>query len=265
MKGAFGQVKIMWFTGKCTDASEEITVIIPTLFIYLIPLLFIVLNVCIKYFDFQVMERIFSYKLDYLFLPRLFYYLADGHMSIGSITAFVIYVATCLIITGSSFLDEKNMNASVDQAMLIASGQFSLLNFWLALLLSSKTSLLSKLIGIPFERRIKYHKAIVSLAMISGLVHVILNDKINRHIFYSYEEYGSSEAIPIYGLISYFLFSAMTLLAFEPIRRASYELFMLFHYLYIPAIGFLILHVEDAYVGFIPGLIFQCNFITCYI
>ena len=170
-----------------------------------------------------------------------------------------------MIIAGSSFLAEKNMNASVDQAMLIASGQFSLLNFWLALLLSSKTSLLSKLIGIPFERRIKYHKAIVSLAMISGLVHVILNDKINRHIFYSYEEYGSSEAIPIYGLISYFLFSAMTLLAFEPIRRASYELFMLFHYLYIPAIGFLILHVEDAYVGFIPGLIFQCNFITCYI
>ena len=261
----------MWLTGKCTDALEEVTAIIPTMYIYLIPLLFIALNLCMRYFDFQLMDRILSYKIDYLFLPRLFYYLTEGHVSIGSVTASVVYVAACLIITGSSFLAEKNMNASVDQAMLIASGQFSMLNFWLALLPSSKTSLFSKLIGIPFERRIKYHKAIVSLAMISGLVHVILNNKINRHIFYSYEEYGSAEAIPIYGLISYILFSAMTLLAFEPIRRASYELFMVFHYLYVPAIAFLILHVKDAYIGFIPGLFFQCKIIfppptfLCYI
>jgi hypothetical protein len=92
MKGAFGQVKIMWLTGKCTDVSDESTVIIPAMCIFLIPLLFIVLNACIKYFDLQAMEKILSYKLDYLFLPRLFYYLADGHMSIGSITAFVIYL-----------------------------------------------------------------------------------------------------------------------------------------------------------------------------
>jgi hypothetical protein len=46
----------------------------------------------------------------------------------------------------------------------------------------------------------------------------------------------------------------MCLLAFEPIRRVKYEIFLIFHYLYIPVVVFLALHVKSTLFGFIPGL-----------
>jgi hypothetical protein len=45
----------------------------------------------------------------------------------------------------------------------------------------------------------------------------------------------------------------LCILALEPIRRRFYELFRLAHMLYIPAIVFLIFHVDGAGWGFIPG------------
>jgi len=91
--------------------------------------------------------------------------------------------------------------------------------------------------------------------MIGGLVHLSLNKKLNNSIFYSITPVGANNAIPYYGYCAYIIFSTMTILAVDPIRRACYEIFMVSHFLYIPAIAFLIAHVDGAYYGFIPGLL----------
>ena len=192
-------------------------------------------------------------------------YIADGDLSVGTILGGLLYLVGIAVIGGSVYSVNISAGATSDSAYLLAFGDISLMNFWMALLPSSKTGVFSRLVGIPFERRIRYHKGIVLLAMASGLGHVLLAWKIKTDIFYSTEAVGSKPVIPLYGLIAYILFSSMTLLALEPVRRLSYELFNVFHLLYIPAIAFLILHVNGAIVGFIPGLVLHGTVVVVYI
>lgn len=125
---------------------------------------------------------------------------------------------------------------------------------------NSRTSLVLWLTGVPFERAVRYHKFTAALGVLSGLIHLLMVNKTAKDIFYSDVPTGTAaEVVPLYGALSFFTFSAMSLLAFEPIRRRQYQLFLLFHHLYIPAIVFLVLHVPYALVGFYPGIALRGN------
>lgn len=116
------------------------------------------------------------------------------------------------------------------------------MNFWIALLPSAKTSAVLKFTGVPFERAIRYHKLASILVVFGALTHLLLNRKLQASIMYSFDSVGTKEIVPVYGFISFILICSMGLMAVEPIRRAQYEIFKIFHYLYIPAIIFAILH-----------------------
>lgn len=47
------------------------------------------------------------------------------------------------------------------------------MNMWLAMLPSTRTSVLTKLHGIPFERTVRYHKMFTTTAMILGVMHAL--------------------------------------------------------------------------------------------
>ena len=122
---------------------------------------------------------------------------------------------------------------------------------------NARTSLFLKLTGVPFERAVRYHKLTAALGVLAGLIHLLMVNKTTKDILFSTAPYGRENVIPLYGALSFFTFSAMSLFAFEPVRKVQYELFIVFHYLYIPALIFLILHVPYAVYGFIPGFVLR--------
>ena len=65
------------------------------------------------------------------------------------------------------------------------------MNMWLAMLPSSRTSVLTKLHGIPFERTVRYHKMFTTTGMIIGVLHTVSaarvhGDKVNLAFFLRY-------------------------------------------------------------------------------
>jgi len=58
-----------------------------------------------------------------------------------------------------------------------ALGKTAILNFWLALLPTAKSSFLLPLLGIPFERAIKWHKLCTYLGLFLALMHLIANNQ----------------------------------------------------------------------------------------
>jgi hypothetical protein len=99
--------------------------------------------------------------------------------------------------------------------------------------------------------------------MVSGLIHLFLTyaSPMKSLMFYSSSP-TTAEVVPLFGLLAYICMSVMALMAFEPIRRLNYELFLSIHKLYIPAIVLLILHVPKLAYGFIPGVLLHiCDFV----
>jgi len=113
------------------------------------------------------------------------------------------------------------------------------------------------LFGVPFERAVKYHKIVVSWSLLWAGIHLIANYSACEDVLLSSEPYGPANVVPVMGLIAFILFCSMSLMAFEPIRRAQYEIFSYFHKIYWLAIFFVFLHVKSKALGFLPGMLLQ--------
>ena len=164
-----------------------------------------------------------SYKLNLHILSEPVKKVADGDVTVENLSAAVLYFALVAILAGIIFKESEDLNASSDKSLMLACGNFSLMNFWMALLPCSKTGIFSAMVGVPFERRIRYHKGFVALAMISGLVHLLLSRNLNGNgIISSFDVVGSKEVVPVYGFMSFILFSSMSLLVFEPVSTVHF-------------------------------------------
>jgi hypothetical protein len=171
-------------------------------------------------------------------------------MSIAAALAVLVHVIICLVV----FITIMVAPGEPTRLFVTASGQVAIMNLWMTLLPSSKSPIMFFLTEVPFERSIKYHQLLSLSAMILSSIHMIANASANNDIFFASFRVGSS-VTPVYGFIAFLFFSLMTVIAFEPIRKASYELFLIVHFLFPVGLLFIMLHAPQLAYGFIPGII----------
>eukprot|EP01041_Mallomonas_annulata_P010536 gene10536-21966_t len=146
--------------------------------------------------------------------------------------------------------------ASIANAIQFASGRYTMMCLWMALIVNARSQFWAVLTGVPFERAVKYHRTLTSLLLLGAVLHfacakyTIPNDVFSRDTM-------SSGIAPLYGALAFFCFAAMALSAIPPIRQRFYRLFLGIHNLYIAVIVFIILHHRGAVFGFIPGILLQ--------
>jgi NAD(P)H-flavin reductase len=162
----------------------------------------------------------------------------------------LIHLVISLIVSGSSFIVLR----MTYHAAVIATGKLAVMSFWISLMLSSKT--LFYFTTVPFERLLKYHKLASCLAFIGSLVHGILNAVYHTGRFFSQTPFNG-KVVPLYGAMAFLCTCAIVVFSIESIRRANYEVFLLFHMISPAIVIFLILHVDFIWIGFVPGLLLQ--------
>jgi predicted ferric reductase len=173
--------------------------------------------------------------------------------SIGGLFMVLLFCAACAWVFATSLSAYPELATYVT-----ASGNVCLMAYWVALLPTSKSSLFVYLIGVPFERAIKYHRGVAKAAVVLTVIHLILSAVMyNNYIIFSDVPTYFKRVVPIYGTLALLTFAAMGLLAFEPIRRANYEIFFMIHHLYPLGVVFIFLHVRSAWLGFVPGILLQ--------
>ena len=233
--------------------------------IFLIPALAIYLNLLSKVFPYFTP---IIYHLRIKRLPAPFFETSYGgfflilayiglNIAVGVTTYYGEYIAS---VVDDDYSMVSNLLMYQD-AMVTVTGVITMMNYWMIFLPTSKTSLLSYLTGLPFERTVKYHKLIVYVTIVSGLTHLIYNYKVNYIIFYtsdSQDDDGQGAGIrPLYGFIAFILTCGMIIVSSDyfQLRKYNYELFMRFHHINGVIALFIILHYSDALPGFIPGFL----------
>jgi len=126
-------------------------------------------------------------------------------------------------------------------------------NLALTLLLPTRNSVWPALVGISFERFVKYHRVMGRWTFINLVCHFVA-------MWMTYDVdcltarrgrwgYGN-----LYGLLAGISMLLAVLSAAEPIRRKSYELFLALHMMALPSLLFAVLHVNDTLMHFIVPL-----------
>ena len=112
------------------------------------------------------------------------------------------------------------------------------------MLLPTRNAVWPSLVGISFERCVKYHRHIGRWTFLNMVAHFVamitvykidvLSPRANR--------WGCGN---LYGLLAGISMLLMVLSAVEPVRRYSYELFLALHMMAFPVLVFSVLHVRD--------------------
>ena len=129
------------------------------------------------------------------------------------------------------------------------------MNLWISLLPNAKTDLWRILIGLPYQTSIQFHKLLTSVSVFLALAHFILARALFGDSVLGVEQIGS--AFPrqgLYALVLYVVVFTSSLLLLRT-KTSLYHLFTKIHWLYIPTVIFLSLHVPWIGLGFAPGVL----------
>ena len=234
-----GFTQVYWNTGECKVVSESNLLI--SLFIFVVPLV-IIITAPLKCTEIG----------KYIRRKRLIH---SMDINLGSGIIILLYLLVVLVLTGLRINASLGAGNDNNHSVLLGTGHFVLMNLWLSMLPNSKSPLWMFLVGSPFERAIKYHRALAGFSLWIAAVHFILASYVTPEQLYSTAKQG--DVIPLYGVLGFFCLLAMALSAVPWITKQNYRIFLLVHYLHIPLIIFLCLHVDIAVYGFIPGIILQ--------
>lgn len=238
--GNYGFVNLYWSDGRCERVVKTRSV--PAAFIFVLLLLVPIFNSPYSPAT-KLLEPLHSTRLP---LPFVHEY------SLSGLGMLALFFAFCLVVLFT------NSSGGVSLGSLTsASGQVAILSFWLALIPTSKTSATLWVFGVPFERACKYHKVVTTTGLAFALLHLFANLQANAPVFYSTDKFGENGVRPLYGLLGFLAFAAMSLMAVPWIRTYHHEVFKLFHYLYWVGVALIIVHTSSGLLGlgFVPGLL----------
>ncbi len=248
-----GFVDVFWMDGECDDLT--ITMPASLWFIFMPLVLIILFNSRFSLFRIAS-DRQKGVERDWLQWAR-----AKMGLVGASVMGNVVIIVYQLILLGVAFAWYVD-----GESIARASGVAAIMNFWISLIPTSKSSLLLYLTGVPYDRAVKYHRIITTNAMSWSLIHAISvlssNASSLSTLLDSNMEYGLQRVQPIYGLMALGVFLIMTSIAINPsIRTRFYRLFSWSHQLFLPGILLIMIHIwhtpYSLATGFIPGLVLQ--------
>jgi len=140
-----------------------------------------------------------------------------------------------------------------DAAFARATGRLLQANLALTLLLPTRNAVWPAIVGISFERCIKYHRIIGRWTFINLLVHWIAMIIVYGSDILTVRSGRWGEG-NLYGTLAGISMALMVLSAAEPIRRRYYELFLFLHMMAFPLLIFSVLHNRDTLVHLILPL-----------
>lgn len=248
-KGAYGFAQVNWSGGSCLAVTPPL--VTSPFIIWILVALVAILNSPHS----PLRNNFLLMRLNAKKLPTNFMGISDF-----SYTG-IIFIGLYMIINLVVFFVGLPSSSLQWADITMNSGNAAIMNFWIAIIPTSKVSLTYRVFGVPFERATKYHKICAHVGMTWALVHLLANWTANTDVFYSFAEFGDTQVVPVYGFVAFIMFAAMSLMAFEPIRRAQYDLFLIFHQMHFFGVLFIVLHTKsDAsvpFLGFLPGILLQ--------
>eukprot|EP00850_Spirogloea_muscicola_P023419 SM000355S13186 [mRNA] locus=s355:81814:87185:+ [translate_table: standard] len=124
----------------------------------------------------------------------------------------------------------------------------------------TRGSALLRLCGIPYEQAVKYHRWLSVGHFVLELLHAIgyfslwIDQKRLWKESFKWQEFGIAN-LP--GVIAMIILLVIFFSSLEFVRRRRFELFLYLHYLYVPYMVFVALHLGDFGILYIlPGLTF---------
>ncbi|EQC25678.1 hypothetical protein SDRG_16464 [Saprolegnia diclina VS20] len=150
--------------------------------------------------------------------------LAD--LKLGECIVLIVYLLTLCVVSFSVHV--KFANALPGQSLVLVTGHLGLVNLMLILLPVARGQHWEIVFGISHERILKFHKGLGRSFVLLCALHFALSLNQGGSATYA-EPYGTQEAIPLYGFVSFIAFASMGLLAFEKLRRQYYEVFYWHH------------------------------------
>ena len=176
--------------------------------------------------------------------------------SVPAVLAIVLYIVVNVLVLVT--------NTSNDN-LALGTGRVAVMNMWISLLPTSKSSTILYLTGIPFERCIKFHKLITLVGVTFSVIHLFASrDQMilttNDGHLLNFNEYGEYKIKPAFGFLALIFYLLMFLMAFDFIRKLKYEIFYVVHQFWLVAVVLNMLHFpmgSRMQVGFYPGLLLQ--------
>ncbi len=153
-----------------------------------------------------------------------------------------------LLWTPFMFITGKGIFTSFIHPSVIQSGIVSRLPLIICFLTANHNSLLTLLLGIPFERAMKYHKVSGYLAFINGIFHTIVayithKSDIDNRAEVKMVKFAWDGQVNTSGTLLLITIIFMIITASPYIRRKAFEVFYYFHILFsIAMMGFAFYH-----------------------
>lgn len=144
----------------------------------------------------------------------------------------LLVFATLLVMLGAFFVVAWRLYTAANHTLVHCLGYLTSILMSLALLPTARNSLWQQLFGLPWERAVKWHRLIASLALVAMITHgvtmVVSHSWARLFSFTSTSEgYGN-----VYGLMSAAAFIPLMLFALEPVRRRAFRLFYYAHQIF---------------------------------
>ncbi|RHY15985.1 hypothetical protein DYB36_008072 [Aphanomyces astaci] len=147
-------------------------------------------------------------------------------LKVGEAVVVLVYVGGGVVVCSNvytTFIDHSELHR-----WSLALGHLALQSLAFLLLPVARGQHWELVFGTSHERLLKFHRWLGLFCVVTSTAHLVLS-VANRVTVATVEPYGSQEAVPLFGLLAYVAFASMALLAFEPIRRAMYEVFYYYH------------------------------------
>lgn len=145
-----------------------------------------------------------------------------------------------------------NLGSGIRAALTTASGYGSLTNLMMITLPVSKTALWTSLLGLSFERAVKFHRVLARYTLILLSLHLAVSSDVYLFDFLST---NGLRVMTGWGFAAFATFCLVALSALDVIRRRLFEAFKLLHYLSLLGLVFTALHLPTAVFGipyFVP-------------
>jgi len=153
-----------------------------------------------------------------------------------------LHIALMLVVVSHGEATGKNIRRS----WALATGFGSLGNVMMVLLPITKTSIWIYLLGIAYERAIKFHRILGRYTVLLLVAHLVLS--LYRPISFEVDKLTDG-VVTAFGLIAFIVFGVGAVAAVEIVRRRAFELFKWLHYIMWAGVIMTILHLPLVSTG----------------